>query len=374
MASTEARVETGAPVKVARRCIRLGVIAPPGLSDGVVAELAAGLAELLAARYPDVEWDVSYVRDPLVEPPVRLTELVDATRSRLLDEGWDLAVLVTDVPLRLHRRPLLSHASPTHGVALVSLPAHGVVRVGRRLLESVADAVGTLVGDAPKQDGRGRIPGRHRHAQRRLIELATDLEGAAAQGIAFPARVIEGNIRLLLGMVRANRPWRLTARLSRALVGATAVVAVTLVLADVWRISASLHVLRLAALTVLALGVAVVALIAAHGLWERTRDPHAREQVMLFNITTLATVALGVLSLYAEVFVLTLVGAALVIEPSLLSDAIHRSAGVTEYLRLAWLTSSLAALGGALGSALESDAAVREAAYAYRPTDERVHA
>jgi hypothetical protein len=273
----------------------------------------------------------------------------------------------------MHRRPLLSHASPTHGVALVSLPAHGVVRVGQRLLDSVADAVGALVGDAPKQDARGWIPGRRRRARRRLIELGNDLEGTAAQGIAFPARVIEGNVRLLLGMIRANRPWRLVARLSRALVAAIAVVTVTLILSDVWRISASLDTLRLVALTVLTIAVAVVALIAVHGLWERTPDPRAREQVMLFNITTLATVTLGILSLYAEVFLVSLGGAALLIEPSLLADSIHHSAGFSDYLRLAWLTSSLAAVGGALGSALESDAAVREAAYAYRPADERVH-
>ena len=89
----------------------------------------------------------------------------------------------------------------------------------------------------------------------------------------FTARVLSGNLRLLGGMVRANRPWRLAIRLSRALTAAIAAGVFALVTADLWR----------------------------------------------------------------------------------LADA------------FGWLTSSLATVGGALGAGLESDEAVREAAYTYRP-------
>ena len=136
---------------------------------------------------------------------------------------------------------LLTHTSPTHGVALVSLPALGVRNVTARLLDAIADAVGILVGDTAPDNGGQHVFRRRAGVQRRLVELATDLDDRpGGQGVAFLARVITGNIRLLLGMIRANRPWRLVGRLSRALLGALAAGAYAVVASDVWRIAASL--------------------------------------------------------------------------------------------------------------------------------------
>jgi hypothetical protein len=358
-------VDAATPPRAVGARVRLGMLVPPVLSEDEGRTLSSDVAEELSRRYQHVGWDVEPVVHA-VDLPAGLAELVDVARRLLLANDWDLAVLVTEVPIRLRRRPLLRHASPTHGVALVSLPAHGAWRVGARLRDSVADAVGALVGDPPPRDDR-----RSARTARRLVELATDLDDELADDIAFPARVIRGNLRLLAGMIRANRPWRLVVRLSRALVGALAVSVAALITSDCWRISATLGTPRLAALMAIAIAICIAALIVTHGLWERTADPHAREQVTLFNLTTLATLGLGVLSLYAEAFAVSLGGALLMVDSALFSDTIGRDAGVAEYLRLAWLVSSLATVGGAIGSALESDDAVREAAYAYRPTAER---
>jgi hypothetical protein len=46
---------------------------------------------------------------------------------------------------------------------------------------------------------------------------------------------------------------------------------------------------------------------------------------------------------------------------------VQHAAGVGSYLKLAWLVASLATVGGALGSLVESDDAVSAATYATHP-------
>jgi hypothetical protein len=60
------------------------------------------------------------------------------------------------------------------------------------------------------------------------------------------------------------------------------------------------------------------------------------------------------------------IAAGAVIPPAVFEMQLHHAVGVWDYLKLARLVSSLATIGGALGAAVESDRAVREAAYGYR--------
>ncbi|HKP88488.1 MAG TPA: hypothetical protein VJT75_00800 [Thermoleophilaceae bacterium] len=333
----------------------------PMLQEDAAGGLASELGELLRDRYPAVRWELPYVLERPVEPPARLPDLVDALRTRLLGENWDLAVCITELPLRLGRRTLVTHASPSHSVALVSLPAVGAIKVAGRLRDNAGAAVGAILGEPQRRHEANR---RGAAVSRRLVELASDARDPADDTVSFLARVISGNARLLLGMIRANRPWRLVAGLSRALVGALAAAAVALVSSDVWQIAAHLDAPRLAAMTLGVLSLAVAAPIVVHGLWERSRDRRTREQVMLFNITTLVTLAIGMVALYGVLFVACLAAAGALIDPTLLEQAVASHSSLDDYLRLAWLVSSLATVGGVLGGALESDEAVREAAYA----------
>jgi hypothetical protein len=171
-------------------------------------------------------------------------------------------------------------------------------------------------------------------------------------------------------MVRANRPWQLTAGLSRALVGALGTGALALASTGVWHLADGSSWLRLTLLTAGSLLITCVSLILIHDLWERAPAAAARPRVVLINLATALTIVLGVGSLYVALLLLTLGGGAALIPRGVLSAELGHGVGVEQYLKLAWLTSSLATLGGALGAAIENERAVREAAYGYRPADD----
>jgi hypothetical protein len=356
--------------------VTLGLLVAPGFPEQLGPELADELAPLLAERVTDaVEWSVPVLTDPVAgDAHGGATAMVDAARRRMLEEGWDLAIVLTDLPLRSGSRPVVADASATHGVALLSLPALGAVALRRRSLGTLLRLVDGLAGEnlgprtasgaanAARAARRGRI-------DRRLVELAAPVRPERADDdsdVRFVAAVVRGNLRLLTGMVRANRPWQLIVHLSRALTAAIATVVFALVTSDIWRLADTLGLVRLALLTVLSISGIVVFLTVAHELWERPQRRNLREQAILFNVATTLTLTLGVLTLYLALLLLTIAGAALLVDPDAMAQQLGHDVGFASYVRLAWLAGSLATIAGALGAGLESDAAVREAAYGHR--------
>jgi hypothetical protein len=352
--------------------VRVGVVNAPALSDGLSARLVDDIRGELEARFPDVGWHFQLLDDGLVEPPAEDSEIVGAARQLLLTRAWDVVVVLTDLPLSVVRRPVVAHASPMHGVAVLSVPALGTLAVRRRLRDAVLRLIGALLGEArDSADGRADAA-RWRRISSRLRELGSDVEGEAPS-LRFTTRVFTGHLRLLFGMVRANRPWQLAARLSRALTAAAAAGVFALVTPDIWSLASALGWQRLTVVSVGSVLSIGATLIVGARLWERVADPRTRQQVVLFNIATTATVVIGVAAFYAALFVLSLLAGLLLVAPSLLADAISDPVTFGDYVEVAWLTASLATVGGALGAGLESDEAVRRAAYTYRTSRATEH-
>jgi len=367
---TEARGINTDPATVA-----VGLIASPGPAAELAETLLGdGLAEQMTERLPGAKWTVRVVADRLVGGPAPLHQLVSCTRRRMLDGGWQLAVFLTDLPLQTSRRPVVAHASSAHGVAVLSLPALGAVGIEQRVGEAVVRLLAVLVGDGDEPvDVKPAGGKRHGALLRRIRELGTVVGDDRGAGLV--TGVVTGNLRLLVGMLRANRPWRLAIGLSRALVAALAVGIFALVTSDIWRIADTLGWWRLALVGAGSVVAVVLTLLLGADLWERAPPPpddpdvarSTREQVVLLNVVTVTTLAIGVAALYCALFAIGVLSVLLVVPAQLLDEALGHPAGLVDRLELAWLVSALATVGGALGAGLESDETVREAAYAYQP-------
>ena len=192
--------------------------------------------------------------------------------------------------------------------------------------------------------------------------------------IAWPSRSVRGRWRLLLGMVLANRPWRLVPGLKSALVAALATGAVATINSTVWLLAASLSWWRLVVATIASVALVVAWLVIDGELWDRPDDdsPQARERSRLYNASTLLTLMAGVAHLLRRPLRGELgVG---VLRPRPRCDGRLLSTprlGYGDLFVLAWFVASAATVGGGLGSGLESDEAIRAAAYSKREQDRR---
>ncbi len=161
--------------------------------------------------------------------------------------------------------------------------------------------------------------------------------------------------------------------LKSALVAALATGAVATINSTVWLLAASLSPWRLAVAMVASLALVVIWLVVDGELWDRPDDDseEARDRSRLYNLSTVLTLSAGALICYAVLFVVNLVWALFVLDPAVMGGYLRTSFGQGELLLLAWFVASAATVGGGLGSGLESDEAIRAAAYSKREEERR---
>ena len=318
-------------------------------ADSLAEELPGHLREHVD---PDAAWSTEVEEVGPADASASPSDLTAAVRERTLDRGWEMGIGLTGLPLRVDRRPVATYTSGSHAVGLVSIPALGL-NLGDRLSDAVVDLVGGL---------RNGAAGSHPAESDGRSQADAEQHGT----VRFAGLAVLGNLRLLAGMIRANQPTRVMSRLSRSAAAALGTGAYALISTNVWALAHEGGWPRLLAIAVLSLAMILFAIVFAHGLWERARDTAARERIVLFNVVTVVTLAIGICALYLALFAVLLIAALVAIPSSTLKGEIG-SASLGEYARLAWLAASIATVGGALGSLLESDDAVREATYRRTP-------
>lgn len=342
--SDHARIEA---VQVHRTVL---LIADPGVPQRLAERAAVWLpVELSDERHQTMRWEASVqIRPYLRDDQVSFTEVIEAVAP--LEKSADVVVYITDLPRRDGTLPVLTEISPRDSFGLISTAGVGAAFVASRVLALVLLSV-AVVTNQPEllPPSTARLP---------FVETREGIRYFAPRGLR--------RFRLLAGMVRANRPWRLVVGLSKVLVVALGSGALALATDTIWQFADTMGPWRMSATTVLSIGAMVAWLIIDHELWERSTSSAERARSSLYNMATLITLIIGVVVLHVALFLSMLFTAGILLTPGVFAQAVGHPVSLANYLSLAWLIASIATVGGALGSGLEDDDGVRAAAYGVR--------
>lgn len=342
----------------------LGLLPSPGHCERVAADIADSLSEQLAQSFDDqYTWKVEIVPDPLTGSNVAMSVAMDDIASRKEVHNWDYAISLIDIPIRRDKRIVIGQTGGGLDVAIISIPPLGVFNVRKKVRSMILELVDDMYRGTPSEDATSRfLDGGE---ARRGLSTEEEADG----DLRYTAPPIRGNLRLVAGMVYANRPWRLFPSFKTTVATAFATGGYGLIFQSLWEIGnvytyARLITLMLGAMTILAIWI-----IVSHGLWEPEREGVSRYNRSLYNATTALTIATGVTFSYVMIFVMLLGAAVIYIPASLLESTIGHPPSAINYVRIAWVTSSVATIAGAIGAGLEDSEAVQNATFGWRQSN-----
>jgi hypothetical protein len=326
------------------------LIADPGVPAVIANRLADSLPNALTDRAPaDRKWDVSVRRRSYpFDEHAGVSEVIRTID--LAGETEDIVIYLTDLARRRGTTPVIADISVHDQFGLISIPGVAGLFINRRVKNLAQTVVAEVTGQPDKQNGS-------------VKRLTRKQEGDV---VRYVAPKVLSRLRLLAGMVYANRPWRLVTGMSKVMMAAFATEAVSLAYPTIWQLSATMGPWRLSAATILASAAMIAWLTLEHKLWERPHSAGERERAVLYNAATVVTLTIGVAIFHGGLFILLLLTAWWTLPPQIVAQNIGHPVGLSSLLLMAWLVAAVATLGGALGSGFEDDEAVKSAAYGVR--------
>ncbi|MCW2956746.1 MAG: hypothetical protein JWO69_1615 [Thermoleophilia bacterium] len=338
--------------------VTLGLVAAPQLPRRVALDLVDRLPKLLDRNHQG-RWHVALADDPLLAGRAGVQAVLDAGRDARIAAGWDVAICLTDVPLRDQKRPLVAAVDRHDKVAVMNVPAFGLTALTSRVLKMAAVLVVDVTAETLE---RGQQPEQRLPAG---MVLRREVSPDDRPQVSYLTPAGTGHVRLLSGMVRANRPWRALSGLSTAVVAAFGTGAYALLSPTIWQLSGELGWMRLGAVMICAVATMIAWLIIGHELWEQADEDTPLKEAALYNSATSLTLAIAVVCGYAALFVLLFAVSGLLIESGVFKENAGNAADVGAYAALAWLGAAIGTVAGGLGSRLANADDVRYATYGH---------
>lgn len=351
-----------------RRTVTLGLVPSPEHCERVAERIRDSLSELLNKYVNnDVDWKIAITPDPLSGSNVHASDLFSEVHHRLQKQEWDYAICLTDIPMRRDGQIVVADVDKDRNIGLISVSTLGVWTVSARVSSLIVHIMCNMhdasseTNDQTSNDDVD-LPNLSRHV---VEQIATaDPEFGIDVRYLAPPRI--GYIRLLMGMVYANRPWSLFPGFKTTIAAAFATGGYGLIFSTLWEMGDAYGLDRLIFLSFASTTMLVLWIILAHQLWEPTSAVPSPYLAALYNSTTILTIATAVVFAYVVVFLLLLFAAGVFIPTGMLEDTLQREVTPLDYVNIAWVTSSVATIGGAIGAGVEDSETVQNATFGWR--------
>ena len=359
--------------------IQIGLIPSPDLPTILARRLAKELPRFLTRSISsEIEWKVDVITDPLIGAAEKTKVLMDETAAIKKRKGWDYAFCLTDLPLYDGKDVVLADADFKQGIAQLSIPAFGFFPLRHNVRKTIIHIMKELYAIGLTEDGKERaLAQRINHSKSlnkkefplsmiKRVDSTTLGEKVDLHYIIRPR--LHGKVRLMFGMTLANRPWTIIPAFKQIVAVAFATGAYGLIFPTLWQISASLEAWRFIGLMLAAILCLIVWIIVAHELWEKPANKDENKISKLYNRATVLSLIIAISVYYMALYVLFLLTSLLFVPPDLFKSlaSLKEATSFGNYVKLAWLATSIATLAGSIGVALENQDSVKNIMYGYR--------
>ncbi|WP_246095110.1 hypothetical protein [Salinicoccus cyprini] len=370
----------------------LGLVTPPGYLQKMGKNLEADLPNMLQYYISDdYEWEVIYFEDVLTGGTNESDRVIEETINKIRSEKWDYAITLTDLPLFNKNRPIVAEVVCDDNVGLISLPGLGLVPMQKRVREAILQLMNEIyygISDEDRDRAQTRLDtqnnrnysslkkkGPKKLLGKRIFEIVSPLERQVLDDDSTDVDVrysvkskLNGIIRLVSGMVYANRPWEVFPVFFKIIVVAFTTGSYALIFPSIAKLSEIYSITRLVLITLVALLALVAWIILAHGLWQKKNIREEGHIRRIYNISTFFTLLTTVIMYYGILYVMFLTTTALLVPPSKLEADLSGTNDVSfvNYLIMAWTVTTFATIIGAIGSVFEDKEVILNSTYGYR--------
>ncbi|SEQ94005.1 hypothetical protein [Piscibacillus halophilus] len=370
---------------------KVKLITAPGFATDVTNEIKNELPSLLSYYVDDqCHWEIEHVIDPLTGSTGNTREILEAILKSIKEDQNDYLICLTDLPLFHNSKVVVSEAYEEENIAIISMPGLGSTPMVKRVRASIIQLVSEMYlgsSDEDRKKAERRLKDKIKDVGKNGLKMVDGNIIAGKKGFeklspirrevphngektidvrfTIPSKFL-GGLRILTGMVRANRPWRTFPSFIKVLVVAFATGSYAVVFPSLWNLTNEYDIWRMVLLSFVSIFAMVIWIIAAHRLWEKPNNESNNLKRMLYNIATFFTLLISVVLFYVNLFILFLFAVFMIIPLSMLENKVGSAVSYANYFYIAWTVTSFATIIGALGTALESEETILTATYGYR--------